>query len=78
MHAGRKRPRVFLKTTAYAALVEPLGLTTPYAQAADLGVDGGNFGRICRGQSVSAEFIARVRLKFPRVPYEQLFREEMS
>lgn len=69
---------MFFKADAYAALVAPLGLTTPYAQAADLGVDGGNFGRICRGQSVSAEFIARVRLKFPRVPYEQLFREEMS
>ncbi|GHJ11176.1 hypothetical protein TPA0907_55430 [Micromonospora humidisoli] len=78
MHAGQPRPKVFFKAAAYRALVEPLGLSTPYAQAADLGVDGGNFGRICRGQPVSAEFIARVRLRYPRVPYEQLFREEMS
>ena len=76
MHASR--PRVVFKAEDFDSLVEPLGLETNEAKADHLGVDPGNLSRIRRGQPVSAEFIARVRLKFPRVPYERLFREEIA
>lgn len=82
MQASRKvkpaKPKVLFKGDDYQALVVPLGLTSQEQQAEDLGTDPGNFSRILRGQPVSAEFIARVRLKYPKVPYERLFHEEMS
>lgn len=76
MHASR--PRVVLRTDDFDNLVEPLGIETNDAKATELGVDPGNLSRIRRGQPVSAEFIARVRLKYPHVPYERLFREEIA
>lgn len=82
MHASRKvgapKPKVLFKGDDFDALVGPLGLTSQEDQAVHLGVDAGNYSRIRRGQPVSAEFIARVRLKYPKVPYERLFHEEMS
>lgn len=80
MHAmpSGKRPKVLFRADDFDALIEPLGCLTNEAKAAELGVDPGNLSRIYRGQPVSAEFIARVRIRFPLVPYERLFREEMS
>lgn len=81
MHARRaaaKRPKVLFRGEAYDAMVKPLGLDTLEAKAADLGVDVGNLSRIYRGQAVSAEFIARVKLRYPGVTYEHVFREELS
>jgi hypothetical protein len=82
MQASRRvkpsKPKVFFRGDDYDALVGPLGLITLEQQADDLGTDPGNYSRIRRGQPVSAEFIARVRLKYPKVPYERLFHEEMS
>jgi hypothetical protein len=79
MQASRKvKPKILFKGDDFDALVGPLGLVTQEQQAADLGTNAGNYSRIRRGQPVSAEFIARVRLKYPKVPYERLFHEEMS
>lgn len=82
MHASRKvrapKPKVLFKGDDFDALVGPLGLVTQEQQAEELGTDPGNYSRIRRGQPVSAEFIARVRLKYPKVPYERLFHEEQS
>ncbi|ROT29692.1 hypothetical protein [Micromonospora sp. HM5-17] len=69
------RPKVFLRSDRYTSLVADLGLETIEEMAEDLGVDDGNLSRILRGQPVSAEFIARVRLRYPKIPYEQMFRE---
>jgi hypothetical protein len=82
MQASRKvkpkKPKVLFKGDDFDALVGPLGLDKPERQAKELGIDPGNYSRIRRGQPVSAEFIARVRLKYPKVPFERLFHEEMS
>lgn len=72
------RPKVFLQSDRATSLFRATGLDTIEEMAEDLGVDDGNLSRILRGQPVSAEFIARVRLKYPKVPYEQLFREAIA
>lgn len=74
----KRRPKVFLRTNEFKALVRANGLDTIDAQAVQLGTDSGNLSRILRGQPVSAEFIARVRLTYPNVPYDRLFREAMA
>ncbi|MBM0203226.1 hypothetical protein JNW90_08980 [Micromonospora sp. STR1s_5] len=82
MQASRKvkplKPKVLFKGDDFDALVGPLGLLKQEEQAADLGIDPGNYSRIRRGQAVSSEFIARVLLKYPKVPYERLFHQELS
>jgi hypothetical protein len=79
MQASRKvKPKILFKGDDFDALVGPLGLDSQEDQAVHLGVDPGNYSRIRRGQPVSAEFIARVRLKYPKVSYERLFHEELS
>lgn len=79
MQASRKgKPKVYFQGDAFDALVGPLGLESQEQQAENLGADPGNYSRIRRGQGVSSEFIARVLLTYPKVPFERLFRVEPS
>ncbi|MEU7972201.1 hypothetical protein AB0B48_09170 [Micromonospora sp. NPDC049089] len=79
MHAAREvDPKIRLNAAAFTDLLKPLGFEHTADIARHLGVDPGNLSRILRGQAVSAEFIARVRLAYPKVAYERLFREEWS
>jgi transcriptional regulator with XRE-family HTH domain len=72
------RPKVFLRSDRATSLFRELGHDTIEEMAEDLGVDDGNLSRILRGQPVSAEFIARVVLKYPKVPFEQLFQAAVA
>lgn len=79
MHAARNdKPKVFFQGDRYNSLVKDLGLASIDDKAEDLGVNSGNLSRIMRGQPVSAEFIARVQLKYPNVPFERLFRAGLA
>lgn len=69
-------PKIQLNADEFLQLLKPLGFEHTADIARHLGADAGNLSRILRGQAVSAEFIARVRLAYPKVPYERLFREE--
>ena len=71
-------PKIRLNADEFTQLLKPLGFEHTADIARHLGVDPGNLSRILRGQAVSAEFIARVRLAYPKVAYGRLFREEWS
>ncbi|WP_229401949.1 hypothetical protein [Micromonospora okii] len=71
-------PKIRLNADVFLDLLKPLGFDTTTDIARHLGVDPGNLGRILRGQGVSTEFIARVHLAYPKVPFERLFRVELS
>lgn len=71
-------PKILLNAEFFLKLLEPLGFDTKTDIARHLGIDPANLGRILQGQAVSAEFIARVHLAYPKVPFERLFRVELS
>lgn len=71
-------PKIRLNAEFFLKLIEPLGFESNTEIAQHLGVYPGNLGRILRGQAVSAEFIARVHIAYPKVPFERLFRVELS
>lgn len=76
--APNGRAKVYLRGEEFDALLKHSGLDTVQAQADEIGVDSGNLSRILRGQAVSAEFIALTQLKYPKVPFERLFRVAVS
>lgn len=79
MHAAPgDTPKIRLNADVFLDLLKPLGFENNTDIGRHLGVYPGNVGRILRGQAVSAEFIARVHLAYPKVPFERLFRVELS
>lgn len=70
------RAAILLKSDALDQLFTEAGITTYQAKAQALGGSSvGALHRAYNGGSVSAALICAVRLRFPTVPYEQLFTE---